>query len=284
MRVVWVGSTMAPGAVEASAATTIGRPTDRSWLHLRVRGRQPPRRPDGLAHPAGDLRLLMTLFLSHSANHFHHEHRVVLMDRAGWHVANDLAEPNSMTVLPPPPYGPECNPPSRSRSTLTPTTCATSPRHARRCRRCPQRRPPLPPNQPTPRSLHDRLRSDHHSTFDIEAVLDVALLQSSRGFRVQRGDGLESRLLSLGLAELIYELPQAIRQQTVNPMTWSRDMVICLKNRSSQGFYVLRLRLAEELGDDGLELGVDRLPTEQDRMELAGDVLEPGDDLLQGSG
>lgn len=53
---------------------------------------------------------LMTLFLSHTAAQFPDEHCVVLMDRAGWHVANDLVVPASMTVLPLPPYSPECNP------------------------------------------------------------------------------------------------------------------------------------------------------------------------------
>jgi hypothetical protein len=53
---------------------------------------------------------LMSLFLSHTAEQFHDEHCVVLMDRAGWHVANDLVVPRSMTLLPLPPYSPECNP------------------------------------------------------------------------------------------------------------------------------------------------------------------------------
>jgi transposase len=53
---------------------------------------------------------LMTLFLNHTATHFPDEHCVVLMDRAGWHVAHDLVVPSSMTVLPLPPYSPECNP------------------------------------------------------------------------------------------------------------------------------------------------------------------------------
>jgi hypothetical protein len=53
---------------------------------------------------------LMTLFLNHTAAHFAGDHCVVLMDRAGWHVANDLVVPASMTVLPLPPYSPECNP------------------------------------------------------------------------------------------------------------------------------------------------------------------------------
>jgi transposase len=53
---------------------------------------------------------LMTLFLSHTAATFPNDHCVVLMDRAGWHIANDLVVPPSMTLLSLPPYSPECNP------------------------------------------------------------------------------------------------------------------------------------------------------------------------------
>jgi hypothetical protein len=49
---------------------------------------------------------LMTLFLSHTAAQFHDEHCVILMDRAGWHIANHLVVPSSMTVLSLPPYSP----------------------------------------------------------------------------------------------------------------------------------------------------------------------------------
>lgn len=53
---------------------------------------------------------LMSLFLNHTASQFPDEHCIVLMDRAGWHIANDLIVPPSMTILPLPPYSPECNP------------------------------------------------------------------------------------------------------------------------------------------------------------------------------
>ncbi len=37
-------------------------------------------------------------------------HGVVVLDRAGWHAAGDLAVPENLTLVPPPPYSPELNP------------------------------------------------------------------------------------------------------------------------------------------------------------------------------
>ena len=53
---------------------------------------------------------LMSLFLAHTAAQFPDDHCVVLMDGAGWHTANALVVPDSMTLVPLPPYSPECNP------------------------------------------------------------------------------------------------------------------------------------------------------------------------------
>lgn len=53
---------------------------------------------------------LMSLFLAHTAAQFPDDHCVVLMDGAGWHKANALVVPDAMTLVPLPPYSPECNP------------------------------------------------------------------------------------------------------------------------------------------------------------------------------
>ena len=53
---------------------------------------------------------LMSLFLAHTAAQFPGDHCVVLMDGAGWHTANALIVPDTMTLVPLPPYSPECNP------------------------------------------------------------------------------------------------------------------------------------------------------------------------------
>jgi DDE superfamily endonuclease len=37
-------------------------------------------------------------------------HAIVILDRAGWHVAAELAIPDNLTLLPLPPYSPELNP------------------------------------------------------------------------------------------------------------------------------------------------------------------------------
>ena len=37
-------------------------------------------------------------------------HAIVLLDGAGWHIANDLEIPENITLFPIPPYSPELNP------------------------------------------------------------------------------------------------------------------------------------------------------------------------------
>ncbi len=37
-------------------------------------------------------------------------HAVVIMDKAGWHMANDLNIPKNITIIKLPPYSPELNP------------------------------------------------------------------------------------------------------------------------------------------------------------------------------
>jgi hypothetical protein len=41
------------------------------------------------------------------------EHAAMIIDQAGWHVANDLAVPANLTLVPLPPYSPELNPVAR---------------------------------------------------------------------------------------------------------------------------------------------------------------------------
>jgi transposase len=42
-----------------------------------------------------------------------HEHAVLVLDNAGWHVAKALKVPENLTLLPLPPYSPELNPVER---------------------------------------------------------------------------------------------------------------------------------------------------------------------------
>lgn len=53
---------------------------------------------------------MMSLFLAHVAGSFPGEHLAVCMDGAGWHKADDLVVPPSVTLLFLPPYSPELNP------------------------------------------------------------------------------------------------------------------------------------------------------------------------------
>lgn len=53
---------------------------------------------------------MMSHFLAHTTSTFPNDHCVMIMDRAGWHVARDLEVPASMTLVPLPPYSPELNP------------------------------------------------------------------------------------------------------------------------------------------------------------------------------
>lgn len=53
---------------------------------------------------------LMSLFLAQTATQFPGEHCAMLLDGAGWHRANDLVVPHTMTLVPLPPYSPDLNP------------------------------------------------------------------------------------------------------------------------------------------------------------------------------
>ena len=54
---------------------------------------------------------LMNLFLSGLSDTLAaDEHAVLVLDNAGWHVANALQIPKNITLLPLPPYSPELNP------------------------------------------------------------------------------------------------------------------------------------------------------------------------------
>jgi transposase len=56
----------------------------------------------------------MGLFLTHFAQELAPGvHAVLLLDRAGWHVAQGLSVPANVTLLPLPPYSPELNPVER---------------------------------------------------------------------------------------------------------------------------------------------------------------------------
>ena len=56
----------------------------------------------------------MSLFLARFAQELAPgTHAVLLLDRAGWHVARGLSVPANVTLLPLPPYSPELNPVER---------------------------------------------------------------------------------------------------------------------------------------------------------------------------
>ena len=52
----------------------------------------------------------MAVFLEHTAQQFADEFCIMLLDGAGWHRANDLRVPQTMRLVPLPPYSPELNP------------------------------------------------------------------------------------------------------------------------------------------------------------------------------
>ncbi len=52
----------------------------------------------------------MSLFLAEVARRHRHELVLMVMDRAGWHVAGDLIVPRNMRLMFLPPYSPELNP------------------------------------------------------------------------------------------------------------------------------------------------------------------------------
>jgi transposase len=56
----------------------------------------------------------MEVFLAHFAQELEPGvHAVLLLDQAGWHMAHRLSVPDTVTLLPLPPYSPELNPVER---------------------------------------------------------------------------------------------------------------------------------------------------------------------------
>ena len=64
---------------------------------------------DSLVMPTVDAET-MSFFLTEVARRHASEFILMLLDGAGWHTANALVVPDSMTLVPLPPYSPECNP------------------------------------------------------------------------------------------------------------------------------------------------------------------------------
>ena len=52
----------------------------------------------------------MSVFLEYTAREFRGVYCIILLDGAGWHRAGDLRVPQTMKLLPLPPYSPELNP------------------------------------------------------------------------------------------------------------------------------------------------------------------------------
>ena len=53
---------------------------------------------------------IMSIFLAHTASIFQGDYCLMFLDGAGWHTAHELRVPETMRLLPLPPYSPELNP------------------------------------------------------------------------------------------------------------------------------------------------------------------------------
>ena len=53
---------------------------------------------------------IMSIFLAHTGKELKHAHGLMFLDRAMWHIANELRVPPNITLLSLPPYSPELNP------------------------------------------------------------------------------------------------------------------------------------------------------------------------------
>lgn len=53
---------------------------------------------------------VMTIFLNHVAYEFADDFCLMFLDGAGWHKAKDVCVPDSIKLMPIPPYSPELNP------------------------------------------------------------------------------------------------------------------------------------------------------------------------------
>lgn len=66
-------------------------------------------RLSALVLPRADTAM-MALFLQHLAQEFQDSFLILVLDRAGWHHAKQLAVPRNIRLLPQPAYSPELNP------------------------------------------------------------------------------------------------------------------------------------------------------------------------------
>lgn len=87
----------------------VGSQLVREYLYAFVAVSPSDGEMSSLVLPWVDARL-MSLFLAHTASRFAGEHCVMFLDGAGWHKANELKVPATMSLLPLPPYSPELNP------------------------------------------------------------------------------------------------------------------------------------------------------------------------------
>lgn len=99
-------------------APTGSRPTlikqcEYQWLYLW--GAVDPMNGDSIAMitPTVDTQLMQTFIDGLSGHVQTDEHAVLVLDNAGWHVANALRVPSNITLLLLPPYAPELNPVER---------------------------------------------------------------------------------------------------------------------------------------------------------------------------
>jgi transposase len=53
---------------------------------------------------------IMSVFLEHTAQLFQGDYCLMFLDGAGWHRAQDIRIPNTISLIPLPPYSPELNP------------------------------------------------------------------------------------------------------------------------------------------------------------------------------
>ena len=98
---VWARTNSRPSAV---------RQTEYQWVYLWAAVEPVSGQAIAMITPTVNTNL-MNLFLSGLSDTLAaDEHAVLVLDNAGWHVANALQVPENVTLMPLPPYSPELNP------------------------------------------------------------------------------------------------------------------------------------------------------------------------------
>jgi transposase len=113
---------------------------------------------------------MMSMFLQEVAQRHGDEFVVMVMDRAGWHIAGQLVVPPNMRAIFLPAYSPELNPAEHLWEALREDCFANHVFTSARSRTCAHRRHRDPRIRPGSHAFNGRIQVDHFYIFERDLV------------------------------------------------------------------------------------------------------------------